>query len=44
MLAKMRNEELKDVIMLGRSRSFSGATGKTDSAAEANNGHSNVSH
>ena len=44
MLAKIGHEELKDVIKLGRSRSFSGATGKSESAAEANNGHSNVSH
>ena len=44
MLAKTWNDEPKDVIKLGGSRSLSGAAGKFDRAAEANNGHSNVSH
>ena len=44
MLAKIMNEEQKDVIKLGSLRSFSGATRKPECAAEANNGHSTGSH
>ena len=44
MLAKILNEEQKDVIMLGKLRSLSGATRISESAAEVKNGYSTGSH